>query len=117
MSTQTSSVCPTFAQLSRSWQKLRQAESELDREVLNANLEKVTAEERDLRNRIEDMLKEVNNSPTLGRKSSPSVDGVVPLKPVNGDASDVNGANCARTKVNGVGKDQSMRKGKKRKPE
>ena len=71
-----------------------------------------------MRNRIEDMLKDVNTKSTLERKTSSSVDGVVTLKTVNGDSSaavDVNGTNCARTKANGVGKDQSGRKGKKRK--
>ncbi|KAI0094661.1 hypothetical protein BDY19DRAFT_34933 [Irpex rosettiformis] len=102
------------------WQKLRQAETELDKEVLNAGLDKITAEERDLRNRIEDIFKETSTSSNFGHKESSSDNGFVPLKLVNGDspaAVDLAGVNCARTKVNGTGTDHRRMKGKKRKPE
>ncbi|KAI0704856.1 hypothetical protein BC835DRAFT_1261705, partial [Cytidiella melzeri] len=102
------------------WQKLRQGETELDKELLNTNLDRITAEERELRNRIEDMLKESDANSTLGRKSTQSVPGLGPLKLLNGDSAssgEVNGWYGAKARVNGVGTDQGAKKGKKRKPE
>ena len=99
---------------------MRQAETDLDKEVLNASLEKITAEERDLRNRIEDILKEAGPDSNIEHISSSSDDTSNPPKLANGDglaAADVNGTSCARTKVNGTGMDPSGKKGKKRKPE
>lgn len=98
-----------------SWQKLRQAETDLERDLLNANLERLTTQERELRSRIEDVLRDTDARPSDHKHAS---DGSGSLKPVNGHAApEANGvsgdANGVRTKVNGVGAE--TKKGKKRK--
>jgi COMPASS component SPP1 len=103
---------------SLSWQKLRQAEIDLEKEVLNANFEKIQAEERDLRNRIEDVLTASDVNSTFSYKSEEPVTATGPLKAINGDGAltpEVSGINGTKSQANGI--EQGVKKGKKRKPE
>ncbi|KAI0348003.1 hypothetical protein BDW22DRAFT_1321109 [Trametopsis cervina] len=98
------------------WQKLRQMEAEVDRELLNASLDKITTEERELRSRIEDILKDSDSKPPSDHQSAQPGPGTTPLKPINGDG-EVNGVNGVKTKTNGAGADSGAKKGKKKKAE
>ena len=79
------------------WQKLRKAELEVERDMQDAQLEKLTTQEREIRKKMEGVTE------SAARKSASG-----PLQPVNGDIS----KGMAKPQLNGVAK-----KGKKRKAE
>ena len=86
----------TLCPISR-WQKLRKAELDLEREVQEAQLEKLTTQEREIRKKMEGVAETAARKPASG-----------PLQPVNGDML----KEVAKPHLNGVAK-----KGKKRKAE
>lgn len=83
-----------------SWQKLRQAEVDFEKGTMEASLESLAAQERDLRKKME----EVNNAPA-SKPSNVTEIKVIPVKSLTGSSG------VAKPKVNGA----VAKKGKKRK--
>ena len=81
------------------WQKLRQHEVELERELQEAQLERLTTQEREIRKTMEGVTE-------LATRKLPVIG---PLQPYNGD---ITPKNTIKPHTNGV-----MKKGKKRKAE
>lgn len=106
------------------WQKLRQAEVDLEKELLDAELEKLTTREREIRKRIEDLCAAQPNSDALQK---PQVDSSCSARTRLLQAS--NGSNTIAStpsaddvdddtvNANGVNGADSGKKGKKRKME
>jgi COMPASS component SPP1 len=101
------------------WQKLRQAEVDLDRELFEAELEKLTTREREIRRRIEnlyaahpDMDPDAHQKPVTGsvERSPLTVNGYTEI--LEGEAGRTNGVDG----LDGLD-DANERKGKKRKME
>lgn len=86
------------------WQKLRQAEVTFEKETIENLLSKLTAEERELRKRLEDATDPHTKTPAL-------LPTFTPLQPLNGKVL-TNG--IPTLKLNG---DAGGKKGKKRKQE
>lgn len=108
------------------WQKLRLAEVELESELFEAELEKLTTRERDLRRRIEDLCAVPPESDALRRPSdishaarteglqlSSGTASATSTPTPDNDAATVNGVNGI-SEANGV---DDAKKGKKRKME
>ncbi len=83
---------------SHRWQKLRLAEVEFEKEMLDAGLERLTTQERKIRKRMEDVI-----IPNAQRSSA----GSGPLQPLNGE---ILPNDSGKIRENGT-------KGKKRKAE
>jgi len=83
------------------WQKLRYAEVSFDKETKESALLKLTAEEREIRRKIEDLTDPKTRTSTGSAPTSP-------LQPLNGKAG---AANVPKTSTNG----DTNKKGKKKK--
>ena len=98
------------------WQKLRQAEVDLEKELFEAELERLTTRERDLRRRIEDIYAAHPDANPASLVKSARV--------TNHDASEPNDMDVNVNGVNGIdgvngmiGVEDDEKKGKKRKME
>ena len=82
------------------WQKLRQAECTLEKELHDQSLDKLATQEREVRKQMEGVVELAARKPSVGTG---------PLQPYNGDPTP---KEASKVQTNGV-----VKKGKKRKAE